>query len=87
MPEPTDSLITSDSVDAFVRHPRTSDRNSEALHTLKNQMGVILGFIELLLAESGLGTQQTQDLLEIRKAAERALVVLETCGGEASTET
>jgi hypothetical protein len=87
MPEPPDSLITSESVDAFVRHPRTRDRNSEALHTLKNQMGVILGFVELLLAESGLGTQQTQDLLEIRKAAERALVVLETIGGEASTET
>jgi hypothetical protein len=41
----------------------------EHLHALSNHLAVILGFVELLLADTPEGTQPHADLLEIRTAA------------------
>jgi hypothetical protein len=41
----------------------------EHVHALSNHLAVILGFVELLLAETPEGTQQQSDLREIRAAA------------------
>ena len=41
----------------------------EQLHALSNHLAVILGFVELLLADTPEGTQPHADLMEIRTAA------------------
>jgi hypothetical protein len=49
------------------------DRNR---HDFKNQLGIILGFSEILLAESAASDPRRGDLEEIRKAAMAALRLL-----------
>jgi hypothetical protein len=44
-----------------------------AIHRLKNQLAIILGFCELLLEEVPEGDQQRADLLQIQVAAKTAL--------------
>jgi signal transduction histidine kinase len=43
------------------------------LHDLKNQLGIVLGFSELLLNELEPGSAHRADLEEIHTAAQRAL--------------
>jgi signal transduction histidine kinase len=47
-----------------------------ARHDLKNQIGIIIGFSELLLAESGLNDRMRADIQEISTAARRAMELL-----------
>jgi hypothetical protein len=44
-----------------------------SVHRLKNQLAIILGFIELLLEEAPEGDQRRTDLLQIQRAALSAL--------------
>jgi signal transduction histidine kinase len=51
-------------------------------HDMKNHLGVILGFSEMLLSEPGLPDVHRQDVREIHDAARRALGLLESARGE-----
>ena len=42
-------------------------------HDLRNQLGIVLGFSELLLNELDLGSPHRADIQEIHRAAQRAL--------------
>ena len=53
-------------------HVSTSDWK----HELKNQLGIILGFSELLLHELTEGDRSHCDIAEIHTAAERAIALL-----------
>jgi signal transduction histidine kinase len=44
----------------------------DARHTLKNHLAVIIGYAELLLAETAPGDPRHSDLLEILRAAQSA---------------
>jgi hypothetical protein len=46
------------------------------LHDFKNQLGIILGFSHLLIAESAADDPRRRDLEEIHKAATAALDLL-----------
>jgi signal transduction histidine kinase len=46
-----------------------SGLDAEAVHTLSNQLAVILGFIELVLTETPPDDPRHADLVEIREAA------------------
>ncbi len=50
---------------------------SRRLHNIRNQLSVILGFCDLLLGEIPEHDRKHGDLLEMRKAAEMALKLLE----------
>jgi hypothetical protein len=45
-------------------------------HDFKNQLGIILGFSEILLAEAGQSDEWRRDLQEIHTAARAALDLL-----------
>jgi hypothetical protein len=47
-------------------------------HDLKNQLGIVLGFSELLLNELDPASAQRADIEEIHTAAQRALELLAT---------
>ncbi len=53
-------------------------------HDLKNQLGIVLGFSELLLNELDPASAHRADIDEIHVAAERALELLATLPGEAA---
>ena len=63
--------------------PTTDER---ARHDFKNQLAIIRGFAELLLAESSPGDRQRRDLEEIYKAAVSALALLDRLYPVAVTE-
>jgi hypothetical protein len=46
-------------------------------HTLKNQLAIILGYTDLLLADSSPGDARFEDLEEIHKAASHALALFD----------
>jgi signal transduction histidine kinase len=46
-------------------------------HDLKNQLGIIIGFVELLIEETPATDQRQQDLLEIRRAARACIDVID----------
>jgi signal transduction histidine kinase len=48
----------------------------DPIHDLKNQLGIVLGFAEMLLEEEQHSDRARADLREIRQAAERALELL-----------
>ncbi len=48
----------------------------EAIHLLSNQLTVIVGFVELMLADAVPGDPHFNDLLEIRTAAVAAANVI-----------
>lgn len=52
----------------------TSD--DERFHALKNQLGIVIGFSELLVAETAPGDPRRHDLEEIHKAALAALALI-----------
>ena len=51
--------------------------DERARHDFKNQLAIIRGFAEILLAESPPGDRQRRDLEEIHKAAVSALALLD----------
>jgi hypothetical protein len=53
----------------------------ELLHQLKNHLGVIVGFAELLLAEFPDDDPRRSDMLQIREAAAAATALLPALGG------
>ena len=62
----------------------TDDR---ARHDFKNQLAIIRGFAEILLAEFPPGDRQHRDLEEIYKAAVSALALLDRVYPVAGAET
>lgn len=46
-------------------------------HALKNSLAIVLGYTDLLLDEFGPGDHRRADLLEIQKAANNAVALLE----------
>ena len=56
-----------------VSSPEAPDRlDPKAVHALSNQIAVILGFVELVLAETPLSDPRRPDLIEIRDVAVQA---------------
>ena len=53
-------------------------RHSDPVHEFKNQLGIILGFAELLLAECDPADRRRSDFEEIHRAAVRALALIPT---------
>ena len=64
--------------------PPTTDER--ARHDFKNQLAIIRGFAEILLAEFPPGDRQHRDLEEIYKAAVSALALLDRLYPAAGTE-
>ena len=60
--------------------------DERARHDFKNQLAIIHGFAELLLAEAPAGDRQRRDLEEIHKAAVNALALLDRLYPVAGTE-
>ncbi len=56
-----------------------SEHSPEAIwrHDLKNQLGIVLGFAELLLEDLAPGNPMRADLQEILKAGQRAMALVE----------
>jgi hypothetical protein len=50
--------------------------NAQVLHQLKNQLAIIVGFCDLLMADAPEGEQRTGDLMEVHKAAREAMALL-----------
>lgn len=48
----------------------------DAVHALSNHLGIILGFVELMLAEAADDDPRRHDLLEIRQAAKAAAALM-----------
>jgi hypothetical protein len=46
-------------------------------HDLKNQLGIVLGFIELLIEDTPESDRRRQDMLEVRRAARACLELLQ----------
>ena len=57
----------------FVDDLRSRSANPKIKHDLKNQLGVILGFSELLLADLADDDPRRPDVMEIRGALESAM--------------
>ena len=49
--------------------PKRPGLDAEAVHTLSNHLAVILGFVELVLADMSPEDPRHADLVEIREAA------------------
>lgn len=54
----------------------------ERVHDFQNQLGIILGFVELLIADMEEGDRRIDDLIEIRTATQRALDLVPEVGRE-----
>ena len=54
----------------------TPDRESSAIHAIKNQLAIIIGFSELLLVALRESDPNRDDVLEIHNAAHAALTVV-----------
>jgi hypothetical protein len=50
--------------------------NAQVLHQLKNQLAVIVGFCDLLMADAPEGDRRTADLMEVHKAARQAMAMM-----------
>ena len=53
-----------------------SANSGDLVHEFKNQLGIILGFSELLLAEMAPGDPRRPDLEEIERAAKAAMALV-----------
>jgi len=51
-----------------------SDR--DPIHEMKNHLSIVLGFVELLLADMDADDKRRGDLSEIKQAADRAMTLL-----------
>jgi hypothetical protein len=56
------------------RDSRTLD--PETIHALSNHLGVILGFVDLVLVDTPADDRRRADLLEIKEAAAAAVALL-----------
>ena len=56
--------------------PIAAQTNAQVVHHLKNQLAVIVGFCDLLIAEAPAGERRTADLLEVYKAARQAMAIM-----------
>jgi hypothetical protein len=54
----------------------TARLESETLHQLKNQIGIAVGFVDLLLDEIADGDPRRDDLLQVQQAMQKALAIL-----------
>jgi hypothetical protein len=54
----------------------TRTLNSEAIHRLSNHLGIILGFVDLVLQDTAQDDPRRGDLLEIKDAAAAAVALL-----------
>lgn len=52
------------------------DDDRKFLHDMKNLMGIVIGYSNLVLDETPAGDAKRADLEEIRKAGEQAIVLL-----------
>jgi len=52
-------------------------------HAIKNHLAIIVGYADLLLDECGADDQRRPDILEMRKAANAALALVDTWVGSA----
>ena len=59
--------------DAYTRPPRVLDTDTE--HTIKNHLAVIVGFCELLLADTPPEDSRHADVQEINRAAHELMVI------------
>jgi hypothetical protein len=50
--------------------------SSEAVHVLKNHLGIILGFIDLVLEDTPENDPRRRDMLEVKQAAVSAVAML-----------
>ena len=50
--------------------------DAATIHLLNNHLGVILGFVELVLEETPEGDPRRRDLLEIKQAASSAVALI-----------
>jgi signal transduction histidine kinase len=53
------------------------------VHDMKNMLGIVIGYSNLLLEDLPQGDPKREDVNEIRKAAEGALSLLESAAGAA----
>lgn len=51
-------------------------KEDDLIHRLKNHLGIIVGFCDLLLAEFPSDDQRHADLLEVQKAARDAMMMM-----------
>jgi hypothetical protein len=58
--------------------PDARTLDAQAIHTLSNHLGVILGFVDLVLDDTPEGDRRRADLLEIKQAAAAASALLES---------
>ena len=56
-------------------------------HDMKNQLGIVLGFSDLLIQEMDLADARRADLQEIHTAATRAMELIAALPGAAEPET
>jgi len=57
----------------------------KVIHDLMNQMGIIIGFAELLLSESDSDDPRRADLEEMHSAASRAVALVDQLSSRTST--
>ncbi len=53
-----------------------SELESELLHTFKNQLGIALGFVDLLIDEADTGDPRVSDLQQVQRAVQQAMDML-----------
>jgi signal transduction histidine kinase len=56
------------------------------VHDMKNLLGIILGYSDMLLDEMAASDPRHADVAEIKEAAERALALLDRRAGSSSPE-
>lgn len=61
-----------------------SMRDDDVIHRLKNDMAIIVGFCDLLLAECPTDDPRRADLLEVHRAAQDALALMPEVSKRAS---
>jgi hypothetical protein len=57
------------------------------VHDMKNMLGIVIGYSNLLLEDLPQGDPKREDVNEIRKAGEGALALLESADGGAPRES
>jgi len=62
----------------MTQNPGQNPDNGRRLHNVRNQLSVVVGFCDLLLGEIPETDRKHGDLLEMRKAANTAIELLET---------
>ena len=67
------------------REPLVLDADTE--HTVKNHLAVILGFCELLLADTPAGDRRHQDLQEMHRAARELIALFRRKGADDAEES